>query len=568
MLQELRVKNYALLDNVKVVFRDGFTVLTGETGAGKSLIVGALGLLLGEKSSVSSIRHGTEELEVVGIIQVRSSSVMMRSLLTEYDILLDDDILELRRVVRLKGTSSIYANGVRITREQLQQLARYIFDLHGQHEHQSLYNKENQRIILDKVAQITDDVRHFSQQFMLLKQERETLVSLQREAQSLRDEENFLQQAQEEIEALQPSEVDKEELLLRVKQLEDRERTQDVLQHFLDSIRRNSGILMQLKELRSSLQILTDGESQNLLERFDGSILEIDDISESFLDLKERIIGTSEEIDQAHRRLMEYQRLEKKYGSGTLIGLMRFYRDIEDKIASIENGEEQQVLCQKRIETLELTLRQDAKSISQARHTTAGVIEAKISKMLADLSLNRALFKIRIEPRTNTSGSRTIGASGVDDVEFLFSANAGEPLKPLKEIASGGEISRILLTLKSVLAEQEEVQCLIFDEIDTGIGGEVAIQVAKHIQELSRHKQVICITHLASIAARAKSQLKLEKQVVDNHTKTLVQEIVGQQRIEEIARMLSGSTDISAIEHAKSLLELGEDHGKKEYHES
>ncbi|NIZ18502.1 DNA repair protein RecN [Entomospira culicis] len=553
MLQELRVKNYALLDQVSVIFEHGFTALTGETGAGKSLLVNALGLLLGEKSNTQFIRHGSEEAEVIGVVRL-GDHPMVRALLSDLDIDVGDDCLELRRVVRVKGNSSIYANGARITREQLQEISALLFDMHGQHEHQSLYNQENQRLLLDRVAKIQEDVQLFSQQFTLLRTKKEQLKLMREQAETDLADRIYREKAYEEIGELKPSQEEKDELLARANQLENRERIQQTLQRFHAMMRGNSGLILGLKEARHLLKHLEDSESRELEKRLEGAILEVEDVSDSFSLLQDTLMGSPDELDRVQAKLMEYQRLEKKYGSGHLAGLLKYYQDIEIELGEQNNAEHLQVELESEIEALEQELRQKTLVITQQRESSARYLEEEMEKLLGEVSLPHARLVVSVAPRKNRAGDRVIGSTGADEVAFLFSANAGEPLKPLKEVASGGESSRILLILKSVLASQEEVDCLIFDEIDTGIGGEVAVQVAKHMRRLAQKKQVICITHLASIAAAAQSQLKIEKEVVDDHTRTNIHTMTHEQRVEEIARMLSGNTGDHALEHARSLL--------------
>jgi DNA repair protein RecN (Recombination protein N) len=568
MLQELRVKNYALLDNVAVKFCAGFSALTGETGAGKSLLVGSLGLLLGEKSQPQSIRYGAEEAEVVGVVRLGLHQ-QLRLLLREFDISLDDDTLELRRVVRQKGSSSIYANGVRISREQLQSISALLFDLHGQHEHQSLYNQENQRILLDRAARLGDTVQNFGLEFQQLKRKKEQLKELIASQATLEQERRYLEKALQEIEALKPDAHQKAQMVARTSQLENSERLQEKMANAHKIIRVNGPLVLQLKEANTHLKMLSDERSMELRRRLEVATLEIIDIAESLVGMQERLIASPYELEQLQDRLMEYQRLEKKYGSSQLEGLLTFSVTAKERLEVMDVQSNEEEILRLEVQELEQKIRSMAQGISQQRSACASTLEEQIKPLLQELSLPHARLCIEVEARKNSAGERSIGLTGSDVVRFLFSANAGEPLKPLKEVASGGESSRILLILKSLLAHQEEVDCLIFDEIDTGIGGEVARKVAHHMYKLSASKQIICITHLASIAAMAQSQLKIEKQTVDNKTSTTITEIAKEKRVEEIARMLSGSMDELALEHARSLIGPHEEeyNGKEKHHQ-
>ncbi len=553
MLQELRVKNYALLDNIEVNFSERFTALTGETGAGKSLLVGALGLLLGQKASSDFIRAGCDEAEVSGVIKLMALSEAEGWLLAR-DIPLEDDILVLRRLVKINGRSPIYANSVPITREDLAELSALLFDMHGQHEHQSLYVKENQRVLLDSAAGLDEVVAQFSLKYLAWKEKREELEALKVAKAEALQEQEYLVFATEEIAEVRPTLLEKEQLLMKSKRLEGSERLVQSLDKFWQVMRGNSGAIAQVKAAMSVLKPIAPEAGEVLMTRFEGAALELEDVTESLLRLREGLDFSANDLEELSGRLSIIQRLEKKYGAGSIEGLMLFEERSLEKLATIDASESEERALSTQIAAMEKALFSQARELSLQRQACSAALEGEVSTLLADLSMPNAQFSVRIKERKNAQGQKVISINGVDDVEFMFSANKGEVLRPLKMVASGGEASRILLVLKTVLAKQQGVACLIFDEIDTGVGGEAAVKVAQHLRKLALNKQVICITHLASIASCADLQLKIEKQSVGERTTTQVYSIEGEDRVREIARMLSGTMDESALSHARSLL--------------
>lgn len=553
MLQELRVKNYALLDNVEVNFSEHFTALTGETGAGKSLLVGALGLLLGQKASGEFIRSGCDEAEVSGVVKLASGSEAEGWLLAR-DIPLEDNLLVLRRLVKSNGRSPIYANSVPMTREDLAELSALLFDMHGQHEHQSLYVKENQRVLLDSAAGLDAVVATFTQNYLAWKEKREELEALKTaKAEALQEQEQLIF-ATEEIAEVRTTLLEKEQLLAKTRRLGGSERLVQSLDKFWQTMRGNSGAIAQVRVAQSVLKPIAAEAGEVLMARFESVLLELEDVTETLLRLRDGLDFSENELEAMNGRLSAIQRLEKKYGSGSIEGLMLFEEQALQKLATIDESESEERALSVQIATMEKTLFSQARELSLRRQACSAALEAEVSTLLADLNMPNAQFSVRIKERKNTQGQKVISINGVDDVEFMFSANQGEALRPLKMVASGGEASRILLVLKTVLAKQQGVECLIFDEIDTGVGGEAAVKIAQHLRRLALNKQVICITHLASIASCADLQLKIEKQSVGQRTSTEVYAIEGEDRVREIARMLSGTMDESALSHARSLL--------------
>lgn len=553
MLQELRVKNYALLDNVQAPFEKGFNALTGETGAGKSLLAGALGLLLGQKANASLIREGCDEAEISGVLQLAPDSEAALWL-KKRDIFLDEGALAVRRIIKSSGRSSIYLQSAPVTREELAELAALLFDMHGQHEHQSLYNRDNQRKILDKAAGAAALAAEYGKLFAQLKEEREALERLRQKKSKAIEEQAYLQFALDEIDETAPSLEAKQDLSQKLKQLESKERLNQSLERFRQLTTGQDGAVAKLKEAKAALKTLADLLSETDIARYESALLELEDVCDVLTGLRDGMSFSEADLEEMSRRLSAMQRLEKKHG-GTMESLLKFADEARAKLALAEDGAEEERALNAQLEAGEARLRLLARQLSEKRKARAALLEKEAEACLKNLNMPNSRFAVQITEKMTPDGQKAISQTGMDNIEFLFSSNVGEPLKPLKAIASGGEASRVLLALKSAIADQDSIDCLIFDEIDTGIGGQAALSVARHMQKLARSKQILCITHLAAIAAHADCQLKIEKKTHGMRTITQVEPISKEERAKEIARMLSGRADESALAHACALLQ-------------
>jgi DNA repair protein RecN (Recombination protein N) len=552
MLKELHVRNYALLDNVSVSFDQGFTVFTGETGAGKSLLAGALGVLLGQKVSESIIRDKSQDTEITGLLDIAPESEAAQWL-DNHDISYNSPSCLLRRVIKPNGRSQVYIESSLISSSDLADLSKLLFDLHGQHEHQSLYSKDNHRKLLDKAAGLNDDVEIYTKLFYQLKANREALKQKEEEYQQWLAQKEFLNYALEEIAAIDPKLNEKDELLDKLKSLESYEKISQALQDFLHLTQGSQGALVQLKEAQIVLKSLPVNMLDSHIDRLSSTIIEIEDITQDFVQLHEQQYYSPEELENIHKRVAILQKLEKKYG-GSIASVLQFAEQTQAKLQHIDDNTAEQELLKQQCNQLENQIFELAKQLSHKRHAYASLLQQQAEHALHELSMPSARFVIQIKDRIRPDGQKAAGNTGIDDIEFLFSANAGYDVQPLKNIASGGEASRVLLALKSIMALSDPVDCLIFDEIDTGIGGQTAVLVAKYLQKLSQHKQVLCITHLASIAAHADWHMKIEKNDSLGQAYTHVIPITNDERGKEIARMLSGHIDATALDHAKQLL--------------
>lgn len=557
MLEQLTIQNYALIDRLHIDFAGGMNVLSGETGAGKSILAGALSLLHGSRADTGAIRTGADETMVSGTFVVDGNRDA-EAWLAEHGIEPEDGVVIIRRTVKRTGRGTIYVQSAPVTRGDLQELTDLILDLHGQHEHQSLLTEDNHRKLLDRYAGIEAEVQGLSERFgelSDLKRRRERLASSEQER--LR-EMDLLQFAVQEIEDAGLKEGEEEELEQERSILSQHEKLFGSLERLYDSLAESrSGALGHLREARQAMETVTgiDTGLSGLAKRLDDAFFELEDIAETVRDYTSRVEFSAERLEQVEDRMTAIHRLEKKYGA-TIADVLRYAEDARQQLAALENYEEDKAQLDEDIKRTEREVLDAAGAISGKRKAAASELQGRIEEILGALGMKKTKFHITVDQKMSSSGRPVCGSYGIDSVAFRLAPNPGEPVKALKDIASGGEISRVMLAVKTVLAEADQIQTLVFDEIDAGIGGEVALAVGEYLKKLSGGKQVLCITHLASIAVRADNHIKVEKLTEDDRTVTRVAAVDGDARVEEIARMLAGDrTGQTSRSHAEELLE-------------
>lgn len=558
MLEELNIRNYALIDEVSVRFGPGFNVLSGETGAGKSILIDALSLALGGKGRAESIREGAEEAEITAIIRVISSPELTEWI-EKYGIEPEDETFLIRRTMRVNGRGTASVQAVPVTRTALAELADTLVDIHGQHEHQSLFKVATHRKLLDRFAGIENRVRVFTSLFSDLAETGKQLEELDREEGQMAREAEFLRFAADEIEAADLKEGEEEELEERQKLLSRHEELAGNLDKVLNaSAEARSGALSQLRSAKENLGRASsiDTSLGEVIRRFDSVFFELEDIIEEVRLKHDAAEYDPSELERVDERLARISLLEKKYGVVSIVDVNAYASVARKRLEGFDNRDEERRKLSARRDELQAEVVSEASDISKLRREIAASLQGKTESHLKSLGMGDASFLVALEGKRSSEGRAVIGPYGSDIVEFLLSANRGETPKPLKAVASGGELSRVMLAVKSVLSESDTVQTLIFDEVDAGIGGEVARSVGEHLHGLSSRKQVFCITHLASIAVFADNHLQVDKSSVDGRTVTRVRKVDGDSQVREVARMLAGDREGSAsLDHASRLLE-------------
>ena len=567
MLEELSIRNYALIDNLTIYFENGLNILTGETGAGKSIIVGGLSFLLGGKADTDVIRTGSDEAGVSAVIRIEKNNTDALEWLSGRDIPADDHSIVVRRNIKASGRSSIYVQNIPLTRNDLAELMGLLFDLHGQHDHESLMRKDMHRRCLDRFAGIEKEVNEFHDLFTSLAEKKKALELSLNSERNREERIELLNYAVDEITKAAPKPGESRELEAEIQRLASFEKlsreAENVTSFLFDG---EASVLSLARKARSSLETASslDETLISFCKRMDDLYFEAEDLSEELRSYRNSLSYEPGRLEEAEDRLGLIFRLKKKYGrqedSGREMSdedaILAYKTRAEQEIDALSQSEENREKLAAEISALEKTMAAKAALLSSKRNAAAQKLGEQINSNLKRLGMPNAQFAVNTVSKGKGPGGNLIcGPWGSDDVEFLFSANTGEPRKELARIASGGELSRVMLAIKSVLAESDEIETLVFDEIDTGIGGEVALSVGEYLDKMGKFKQIFCITHLASIAVRADNHILVEKKDAAGRTQTTVAVLSGKGRQGEIARMLSGdSAGNAALAHAGDLL--------------
>ncbi|MDR1787869.1 MAG: DNA repair protein RecN [Treponema sp.] len=578
MLEEITIRNYALVDSLNQSFEAGFNVLTGETGAGKSIIVGSLSFLMGAKAEPDVIRSGCDEASVSAVVQVSPHNAEALAWLAERDIALDDGRVIIRRNLKATGRSAMYIQNVSVPRADLEAFCHFLFDLHGQHSHESLLRKETHRVYLDRFGGIEDEARAFYRGFVTLTEKRKLLeASLNSE----RDRDARLELLRYGVEelgkaALRPGES--RELEAEAQRLGDFERLLSHVNAAAEALfEGEDSALSRVRKARLGIEASAaiDQGLAGVLKRMEDLYYEAEDLSAEFRSYRDALSFDPDRLEEVEERLALIQRLARKHlgASAATAGdresaLLAWKAGAEKEIEALAGAGESRDTLKQEIAALEKGLSARAQALSAKRKEAAKRLGEGITRILGRLGMPRAAFAAAVNPK-GQGGRLVLGPWGADDVEFLISANAGEPLKDLARIASGGELSRVMLAIKTILlaggghqggaasqvTPDESAETLVFDEIDTGIGGEVALSVGEYLAQIGACKQIFCVTHLASIAVRASHHLKVQKRVEGDRTVTGLSLLEKEERRQEIARMLAGDAGGAALAHADDLLE-------------
>lgn len=564
MLEDLSIKDFAIIESEHIEFSNGFTVLSGETGAGKSILIGAMSFLLGGKADVNQIRSGAHEAQVSGTFYLDSKENQNPALewLNDHGIETENNRILLRRYIRDNGRAGAWIGSTPVNRTDLAEFSSFLVDIHGQHEHQSLMRVPEHRKFLDARAGILPEVSAFTALYMELVEKRRLLAQLDSSDADRTRKIDMYNFAVKEIEdaKLKPEED------IQLEEEENRLSSYEKLFAGVDSIRNmldggDESVVSLLKKIRRESQNISilDKTLSSLDTRIESAFYELNDISEEFGSYANKLVYDPSHLHEVQDRLSLIYSLKKKYASSQSAPLKEvfdYYENAQKSLEQLGAGSENREELMKSVSELEKKVYLAGKNLSEKRRATGDKLASEVEALLKNLGMNGTRFAVSITAKPGDQIEQKCGPYGFDNIEFLISANPGSPLLPLAKIASGGEISRVMLALKTIFAQNDPVQTLVFDEIDTGIGGEVAVAVGSHMKALAKNRQIFCITHLASIAVYADNQIKIEKGVAEGKTVSNVHPIQGEERVSEIARMLSGDADSAAsIEHARAMLE-------------
>ncbi len=547
-LSLLRIKNLALVEDLEWQLAPGFTAITGETGAGKSIIIGALQLLLGERTDKSLIRTGTESCTVEAVFE-GAELEQLASLLNESGVESGEGELIVKRSFSTSGTNRQFINGSPTTLGVLKNLGDELVDLHGPHDHQSLLSPERQLALLDGYAHTEETLREFELCYRKLQSLRAEQVALST-AESAREQEvDLLRHQVNEITSANLTFGEEEEIATRYRLASNSKR----LLELAGSISRrlseaDDSILPQLAETQRLLRDLEkiDPEKATLAEAHAACVVELSEISRVLGQYAEQLDLDPAQMAALEERVTLFETLKRKYG-GSITEVIAFGERAAERMRKIEGRDAELERLSQEIESARGEVERIGHALHKARSKAAPKLAENIRANLRDLGFRQSEFEAKL---TALGEAR---ATGFDAVELLFSPNPGEPLKPLRTIASSGEISRLMLAIKSSLAAHDAIPLLVFDEIDANVGGEIANAVGEKMRKLAADHQVLCITHLPQVAAAAATQFVVTKEVVQGRTHSRLTEVSGKARQEEIARMLGGKSE-SALKHAATLL--------------
>jgi DNA repair protein RecN (Recombination protein N) len=548
VLNLLRIKNLALVEDLEWEIAPGFVAITGETGAGKSIIIGALQLLLGERTDKSLIRTGADVCTVEGIFAGKELK-QLNGQLEEAGVEPSDDDLLLKRSFSATGANRQFINGSPTTLAVLKNLGDELVDLHGPHDHQSLLSPERQLALLDGFARSHETIRDYQKHYRRLQKLRAEHASLGT-AESAREQElDLLRHQVNEITAANLNANEEEEIGSRYQRASNSKRLIELasaIAHRLSEA--DDSVLTQLAETQRLLRELEkiDGSIAQFSKTHETSVLELSEISRALGRYAEQLDLDPEQLAALEQRVSLFETLKRKYGH-SIPEVIAFGERAAGRMRKIEGRDAELDRLAKEITAAEKEILRAGESLRSLRTKHAPKLSEQIRRNLRDLGFRQSEFEAKL------SNLGEPGPTGLDEVELLFSPNPGEPLKPLRAIASSGEISRLMLAIKSALAAHDAIPLLVFDEIDANVGGEIANAVGEKMRTLARDHQILCITHLPQVAAAASSHFIVTKEVTGGRTYTGLHEVRGKARREEIARMLGGQTE-SALRHAATLL--------------
>ncbi|WP_010530938.1 DNA repair protein RecN [Lentibacillus jeotgali] len=568
MLTELSIQDFAIIDKISITFNEGLTVLTGETGAGKSIIIDAVQLLAGGRGSVEYVRHGAGKAQMEGLFTLDSDRHQIHKTAHQYGIDVQDGMVVLNRTITSGGKSICRVNGKLVTLAILKEFGKQLIDVHSQHETQSLLDPDNHIRLLDLYAgeRIADAKQEYTRLY-------EKLTTLQKRYKELSENEQEISQRldllnfqQNEIEqaSLIPNEDD--ELEEERSQLANFEHIYNGLQDAYNAL---YGEQKGLEWLNMASQSLQDSKEYDTFinekaEEMSNHYFLIEELMYELRSYADTLEYDPQRLNDIESRLDEISRLKKKYGS-TVNEMLEYLGKVEEEIEQITDKDSHLSKLEEQIEETYQDAYLEAKQLHELRETAAHALTEQIHRELKDLYLEKTSFSVFFDTKKNKGERTNLHHNGFDYIQFQIATNPGEPLRPLHKVASGGELSRIMLALKEIFARHQGITSVIFDEVDTGVSGRVAQAIGEKIQQISSQSQVLCITHLPQVAAMADTHKLIQKYAKDNRSSTVVEELSKEEKINELGRMITGAklTD-TAKNHATEMLDLAADY-KKNY---
>ncbi|VXC12569.1 factor for double strand breaks DNA repair and genetic recombination [Bacillus sp. 349Y] len=559
MLQELSIKNFAIIDSIALSFEEGLTVLSGETGAGKSIIIDAIHLLVGGRGSSEFVRHGEKKAEIEGLFLLDDPRHPCHAKASEFGIDIEEGMIVLRRDISSTGKSVCRVNGKLVTIATMREIGSTLIDIHGQHEHQELMNEHLHLTLLDQFGgkDIASSLTAYLDVFEEYQTVARQLKRLNENEQEMAHRLDLIQFQQKEIQDAELRLHEDDELQDEKLKLVNFEKLYEALQTSYDSLRGErkgmdwAGLAMGHLETAAEV----DAQFGGTLESVSSAYYILEDAAHAIRAELDQLEFEPGRLDMIESRLNEINGLKRKYGS-SIEEVLAYGSRIEEEIETIVNKDSHVQQLQDQLRSLENDLSVEAENLTIARKKWAKKLTVSIHEQLKQLYMDKTKFEVKFLT-DGDAVNRKFKKDGWDDVEFYISTNPGEPLKPLSKVASGGELSRIMLALKTIFSKHQGITSIIFDEVDTGVSGRVAQSIAEKIYQVAVHSQVMCISHLPQVAAMADCHLFISKKQANGRTSTKVKRLEENEKIQEISRMISGVeiTDLT-LEHAKELLHL------------
>ena len=536
MLKSLSIRNVVLIDKLDLDFQNGFSVLSGETGAGKSILLDSVGLLLGKRAEVGMIRSGCDKLSVCGSFEIADKKGELAALCVEYDLDFEHEII-IKRTLNQDGKGKIFFNDQPITQKLLKEIGSYLVEIHGQFDNQGLLNPATHLSVLDGYGAYPEKITVLKTAFAAYKKAKDNRVNAEAKiAQSKADEDN-LRHWVDEFQKMQPRENEQEELEEKRRQMMNAEKILENLDAAYKALNQGGvqSALRQAQAAISRVNVLLNGKFDNIYSLLDTALVNADEAGEEIEAASNEVSLNQNELDAVEERLFALKALARKHNT-TIGELPLVWQQMEENLRNLELGEDDIENLRKLEEAAYKDYVKKATEVSQARLAAALRLDGKIQAELPDLKMEKARFMTQISTKPENQWNE----NGRDDVCFMVSTNPNTPYGSISKIASGGELARFMLALKVNLAQTSQVETMIFDEVDTGIGGATAQAVGEKLAKLGEQVQVLVVTHSPQVAAQSKYHYKVEKTTVDNVTTTSLRELSAAEKTEEVARMLSG----------------------------
>ena len=545
MLESLHVRNYVLIDSLDLDFSDGFTVITGETGSGKSIILGALSLLLGQKADKEAVRKGSEMAEVSGTFSIGSSEVL--SWCNDHEIEVEDNTLVLRRVIRSNGRSTYSVNGSALNRSEGEELGMLLVDVSSQHAHQSLMKNDVLRKVLDEASSSLEALDSYRASYKELMETEDKLKQTKELMERSSEEADYMKYCLSELENADLKVGEEEELKEKLSLQASSEYIAENLSSAQDELKSAQSSLSEaLSYIRKAEK--KDPSLLQYSERLESQSIETEDIFESIRDYLSSMSFSETEIEMMNQRISLIQRMKRRFG-GSVEAAIEQRENFREKLELISDSSDVISSLEKKMDKLSKEVEDKAQKLTSLRKKGATAFSKHIEEKLHRLGMEASVFTISVTPLSSP------GPYGKDKIEYLISANKGEKTSLIQETSSGGELSRLMLAMKTSMEGSGSVDTMLFDEVDAGIGGRVATCVAKELRQLSQSKQVITITHLSQIASKADRHYKVYKYEENGRTISHIKLLDGEERVRELARILSGDESEISLEHARKMLE-------------